>query len=108
MRPAKPTSKTVTIDEARQQLDQLMDEVAAGDTHTTIEKDGKALARLEPVGSPKQREIDAMLRDSRFREFASIGLAFADTPLEELEAEVARALEEGRKRRREARQRRTP
>ena len=104
MRPAKLTSKTVTIDEARQQLDQLMDEVAAGDTHITIEKDGKALARLEPVGSPKQREIEAMLRDSRFREFASIGLAFADTPLEE----VARALEEGRKRRREARQRRTP
>jgi antitoxin (DNA-binding transcriptional repressor) of toxin-antitoxin stability system len=91
-----PATKFVTLDEARQQLDQLVDEVAAGNIHVTIERDGEALARLEPAVSPKQREIDAMLKDPRFRELASLGLALKDVPLDELEREVARAIREAR------------
>jgi prevent-host-death family protein len=103
MSPSKPRTKVVTLDEARQQFDQLVDEVAKGESHVTIERDGEALARLEPAVSPKQREIDAMLMDPEFRQLAAIGLAFEDVPLEELELEVSRALDTGRRKRRDER-----
>lgn len=99
-----PTSgsdtRTVTLDEARAQFDQLVDEVAAKGINVTIERNGQPLARLEPTVSPKQREIEAMLEDPTFRDLAALGLAFRDVPLDELEHEVARALQEGRDRRR--------
>ncbi|CAN5777278.1 hypothetical protein BH23CHL2_BH23CHL2_16760 [soil metagenome] len=99
MSPSGPDIRTVTLDEARDQFDQLVDEVAAKGINVTIERDGKPLARLEPTVSSKQREIDAILEDLKFRELARIGLAFAfkDVPLDELEREVHRALKMGRK-----------
>lgn len=104
MHQSEPTMKTVTIDEAQQQFDRLISEVAKGETQVTIEQDGRALVRMQAAVSPKQREIDELMKDAAFRDLAAIGLAFKDVPVEELEQEVARAIREGRERRRRERE----
>ena len=104
MRQSEPTMKTLTVEEAQQQFDQLVSEVAKGVTRVTISKDGEALVRMEPATSAKQAELDALMKDPTFRDLAAISEALKDRPLAEIEEQIAEGLRAGRARRRKERE----
>lgn len=89
-------AKTVTIDELQQQLRQLVEEVAAGKTRLTIERDGEALVRMERATSTEQTEINALLQDPEFQDLAAISETLQGYSLEELEEQIAEGLRAGR------------
>ncbi len=97
-------TKTVTFDELQDHLDQLVQEVAKGDTRIAVERDGEVLINIEPI-SPEQREINELMKDPRFRELAAISEAVKHLPLDEMEREIKLGLQEGRERRRKERER---
>lgn len=73
-----------------------------------LAQNGEALVHLEPAASAEGRVITAMMQDPEFRDMAAISEAQKDEPLDELEAQIAQGLREGRKRRREEREQAPP
>lgn len=104
---AQPGSvlKTISLEEFQRQLGRLVREVASGESRIIIHQGGEPLVRLEPAISTEQRTINAMMADSDFRDLAAISEALKDIPLDELEAQIAKALDEGKERRRRDRER---
>lgn len=92
----KPETTTLSVTETRAQLSRLLNEVSRGETRVIVEKNGvpvaavvtaRDLERLQIFEAEIQRNLELM---ERIRE------PFKDVPPEELEAEVARAIQEVR------------
>ena len=91
MTQTEPTMKTVNRDEAQQQFDQLINQVAQGKTRTLIEEDGQTVAALISAEDLKRFQLY-----EDFRVLEEFGKAFEDQTPEQIEREVAKALREVR------------
>ncbi len=96
MQQPDPTIKTVSSDEASDQFRRLIREVGDGTTRAMIEEDGQAVAALVSIA-----DLQRLQRNDDFKVFEEISQAFADESLEDIESEVASAVQQVRKRRRE-------
>jgi prevent-host-death family protein len=98
----EPTTQTVNVTEARQNFSQLLNQVFRRQTRVIVEKSGIPVAAII---SADDLEALSRFEAERERDFAIIDetrAAFQDVPDEELEREVARAVEEVRRKHREA------
>ena len=90
------TTQTVTRTQARDQFDQLLQQVAEGTTRTRIEENGEPLAGLVSA-----EELEFLTRFSDLRERLQPLLdswnAFQGEAPEEIEAEARRAIQEVRR-----------
>ncbi|MSQ14801.1 MAG: type II toxin-antitoxin system Phd/YefM family antitoxin [Dehalococcoidia bacterium] len=100
----KPITKSIKASEARQQFSQVINQVFRGETRVIIEKSGIPVAAII---SAEDLERLAEMEAKREKDFAildEIGAAFKDIPDEELEQEVARAVNAAREELRKERQ----
>lgn len=96
MQEQHPMTQTMNITETRRDLNQLVNEVYRGTKRVLVEKSGIPVAAII---SPADLERLNRFEEERRQDFAvidEIRTAFADVPEEELEREVARAVEAGR------------
>lgn len=95
-----PTTQTVDAAEARQQWDGILERVRAGSTPLIIGQDGHPVAAIiSPIDLQQLLRARAE-REERFKALDAIRDAFKDVSAEEIEREVAKALQEVRRERR--------
>ncbi|MDE2817631.1 MAG: type II toxin-antitoxin system prevent-host-death family antitoxin [Chloroflexota bacterium] len=100
--------RRVKASEARQQLSGLLNEVFDKKTRVIIERSGIPVAAfVSPSDLAHLERIEAE-RQERFRILAQMREPFTGVPSEEIEREVARAIEEVRRENRAARDADTP
>jgi prevent-host-death family protein len=101
-RPVAPTETVMKLTDVKQQLSQVVNRVARGETRVVIEKSGLPVAAIVPLEEYRQFAERVAEREARFEAIARISNAFADVPVEELERQVELALQEVRAERRAA------
>ncbi len=92
MREQHPMTQTIKASEVRQNWSQVLNQVARKQTRVLVEKSGIPVAALV---SAEDLERLNHLEEQRERGFAAmdrISAAFAEVPVEELEAEVTKAI----------------
>lgn len=87
-----PTTKSVSISEVREALDDLLHQVAAGEANVLVEENGQPIA-----GIVSARELQILTRLGpewwqRFEPLLRSWGAFGDEPPERIEQEIERAL----------------
>lgn len=98
MAQTSPTIQTMGFTEARQQFSQLVNRVFRHEERVLIEKHGLPVAAIVSADDLRRlNELDSQ-RAERFAAMREISEAFADVPLDELEAQIARVIAEGRAR----------
>lgn len=100
MNDAKVATQSLPLSDVTSQLSSVVDRVARGQSRVIVERDGIPVAAFISVQDLARLEQFERERSERFRILDEIGAAFADVSADELEAEVARALEEVRSHRR--------
>jgi prevent-host-death family protein len=91
-----PSIQTKNFTNTRQHLSQIVNQVARRETRILIEKSGVPVAGIVSADDLRRlAELDAA-RDERAEAMREISRAFADVPLDELEAQVTRALRQTR------------
>jgi prevent-host-death family protein len=98
-----PETETLAASEARRRWSQLLNRVFRKETRVIVEKSGVAVAALisaEDLERLRQWEAE---RAERFRALEESWRAFEDAPAEEVEREVALAVEQVREERRRTR-----
>ncbi len=95
--------KTETIDaaEAKERWEQLLNQVARHEARVMVEKDGTPVAALLSADDFRRLSRLEAEREQRFKWLDVTREAFKDVPVEELEQEVAKALADVRRKRRE-------
>jgi prevent-host-death family protein len=105
MNSAKRTTQKVQVTDIKGQFTHLIDQVSRGQSRFVVERDGVAVAAFISIEDLARLEQVEQESSDRFQILDEIGAAFAEVPADELEAEVARSLDEVRaKRRAEAKQ----
>lgn len=94
------TTETLQIPEFTSQLPGLVNRVSRRQSRIIVEKDGRPVAAFISIEELARLEQIEEERTARFRILDDIGAAFANVPVDELETEVACALEEARAKRR--------
>ena len=97
MQEPEPMTKTIKVSEARQQFSQLLNDVFRKESRVVVEKSGIPVAAIISAEDFKRL---ARLEAERNRDFAILDEmqeAFKDVPAEEIEREVARAINQVRK-----------
>ena len=92
-----PTETVMRLTETKQQLSEVVNRVARGETRVVVEKSGLPVAAIisfEEYRLFRQQDQD---RAARFGAMSRISEAFADVPVDELELQVERALVQARK-----------
>lgn len=92
MREREPTTQTMSASDASRTFDQILVQVSNQETRVVVEENGEAVVAII---SAKDMDRLSRYEHQRKQEFAildEIGTAFQDVPLEELEAEVAKAV----------------
>lgn len=92
----KPEVQTVKASDARQQFSQLINEVYRGKTRVIVEKSGIPVAAIISAEDLARFERLEEQRRERFKILDEIGDAFKDVPLDELEREIAQAIDQVR------------
>lgn len=90
------TTRTIDISEVRKALSDLVDEVGHGKTRILIEKSGSPVAALISVADLDRLQALDRTREEHFKAIERFSQAFADVPVEEAEAEIARIIAEFR------------
>src|ERR687884_547776 len=93
----EPVTQVVNAAEARQKWSQLLDQVSHSKTRVVVEKSGIPVAAIISAKDLEWFQWLEARRAERFNVLDEIGAAFKDVPPEEIEREVAKALEEVRK-----------
>lgn len=87
-----PPLHTLKFTDTRQHLSEIVNQVARHETRVLVEKSGVPVVGIVPADDLRRlTEMDAA-RDERAEAMREISRAFADVPLDELEAQVTRAL----------------
>lgn len=107
MRQQHPATQTMKISEVETQLASLVNEVYRKEKRILVEKSGIPVAALVLADDLAWLEERDRRWDEGTRAMERISLAFADVPVEELEAEIGRILAENRRRDLEKAERRT-
>ena len=100
METSTPAETRMKLSDTKQQLSKLVNQVAQGQSRVVVEKSGLAVAAIISTAEYQrflQLEAD---RARRFAALSHISAALADIPVDELEAEVQRTIEDTRARRR--------
>ncbi len=93
-----PTETVMKLTDTKQQLSQVINRVARGETRVVVEKSGLPVAVIistEEYRKFMERE-EAAARKALFDAFTTISRAFADVPDDELERELAKAQTQAR------------
>ncbi|HEU0113493.1 MAG TPA: type II toxin-antitoxin system prevent-host-death family antitoxin [Thermomicrobiales bacterium] len=93
-----PTETTMKLTDTKQQLSQVVNRVARGETRVVVEKSGLPVAAIISAAEYRRFVAEEAQREARFETIGRISDAFADVPVEELERQVERALSEARAR----------
>ena len=96
MREQQPIVQVIEASEARQQWSELLSKVFRGETRLIVEKSGIPVAAIisaEDLGRLTKLEDT---RRQRFKALDETWVAFKDVPPEDIEREVARAIEQVR------------
>lgn len=96
MTAASQPTDSINFTSVRQQLSQLVNQVARKERRILVEKHGAPVAAI--VSPDDLKRLDALDEEERQRAaaFKAIGDRFADVPLDELELEVARSVASAR------------
>lgn len=92
----EPVTQTVKATEARQQWSRLLNQVCRKERRVLVEKDGIPVAAIVSTDDLKQLQRYEQERARRFAILAELREPFKDTPPEEIEREVSRAIAEVR------------
>lgn len=90
-----PQTRMLPISEVKRALSRLVDEVQQGNTRVLIEHSGSPAAALVSASDLKRLMRLEQGKAVRRKALEAIGAAFADVPLEEIEAQLARIAAEG-------------
>lgn len=102
-----PMTRTMTISEVKGQLSSLVNEVYRKETRIVVEKSGIPVAALVSVGDLARLEQLDRDWDEGTKALERISQAFADVPVDELEARIADVIAENRRRARAEAERQT-
>jgi len=97
-----PTETHMKLTDTKQHLSQVVNRVAQGEAHVIIENSGLAVAAI--ISAEEYRRFMRLEaeQNARFEAMGRISDAFADVPLDELDAEVERAVANVRSKRQAA------
>ncbi len=101
----EPKTRVLKASEARQNFSQILNEVFRGETRVIVEKSGIPVAAIISAADLRQLEQWEAERARRFKVLEESWQAFKDVPVEEIEAEVGRAVAAARRKAREESQR---
>ena len=94
----KPTMRTMSVAEIKDQLSSLVNAVSRRETHILVEESGVPMAAIVSYNDlVRLKQIEQSWEEGT-RIFERIGAAFADVSPEEMEAEIDRIIAEGRAR----------
>jgi prevent-host-death family protein len=97
MQEPEPMTKTIKASVARQQFSQLLNEVFRRETRVLVEKSGIPVAAIISASDfTRLARLEAERRED-FAILDEMREAFKDVPAEEIEREVARAINQVRK-----------
>ena len=100
MTASTPAETRMKLSDTKQQLSKLVNQVAQGQSRVVVETSGLAVAAIISTAEYQRfLQLEAE-RALRFAALSRISAALADVPVDELEAEVQRTIEETRARRR--------
>ena len=91
------TTRTVTISEVKNSLSSLVDQVYRSEARIVVEKSGRPVAALVLIQDLEWLQERARAREESFRAIDRFSRAFADVPIKEAEAEIARIIAEIRR-----------
>jgi prevent-host-death family protein len=92
-----PETRTMTISDVKQTLSSLVNEVDQGKTRILVEKSGIPVAALVSVNDLARLERFDREWEEGTKAIERFSRAFADVPVEEAEAEIARIIAEIRR-----------
>jgi prevent-host-death family protein len=105
MRKREPMTQTMKISQARDQFNQVVNQVYRKETRVIVEKAGIPVAAIVSADDfEKLRRMEAQRAD-RFKVIDRMRAAFKDIPEDEIEREVEKAVAEVRAEARAAKQR---
>src|SRR5919199_1019612 len=96
MREEQPVTQTINASQARQQWSELLDKVFRRETRVIVEKSGIPVAAVISAEDLDRLTKLEDARRERFKALEETWAAFKDVPPEEIEREVARALDQVR------------
>ena len=99
MRESEPMTQTMKISDVKNTLSSLVNKVYRKETRVLVEKAGIPVAALVSAEDLNRLEQLDRAWDERTNAIERFSQAFADVPVEEAEAEVARIIAERRQRR---------
>ena len=93
-------TQTMNVTDVRQQFSKLLNQVYRGESHVVVEKSGIPVAGIISARDMELfKELEAQ-READFQALYRIGEAFKGQAVEELEQEVAKAVQTARQERR--------
>lgn len=90
-----PSTQTIDISEIQGRLSNLVGSISKREARIRVEQSGVPVLALVSAADLRQLERLDREKAARWEALAAIGAAFADVPLEELEAEITRIVTEG-------------
>jgi prevent-host-death family protein len=98
-----PTLETKTVSEARRTFSETLNRVYRGETRVIVEKNGIPVGVLVAPGDLEQLDRMNARREEQWAAVDRLRQAFADVDPDELDEEIARALADVRRDRKERR-----
>jgi prevent-host-death family protein len=92
MREAEPKTQTLNASRARQEFSQILNRVFRKETRVLVEKSGIPVAAIVSAEDLERLQALEAQRDEDFKALDTTRDAFKDVPAEELERQVAVAL----------------
>jgi len=100
MRERASVTQTLQASDARVQWDSILDDVSRGERRVLVEKDGVPVAAIVTTEDLKRLDTLEAARDEAFQALWRTGEAFKDQSPEQIERDVAAAIQAARVKRR--------
>ena len=96
MREQEPMTQTMNISEVKNQLSSVVNRVYRKETRVLVEKSGIPVAAVVSADDLVRLQQLDRAWDAGSRALERVSAAFADVPVDELEAKIAQIIAEGR------------